>query len=128
MKRILVIIAVLITAGVNAQNVAIAPSRLYYKLGLGEYKNQTVTITNNSPVKQSFTVTFTDFEAPGTAGKSKFMGIGESENSCSKWLSASPSFFELEAGQSQQVQVLLQVPNLPDANKVKWSAMRVKLA
>ena len=112
----------------HAQNVSIAPSRLYYKVPLGEYKSQVVTVTNNSTSKQSFTISFTDFEAPGTEGKSKFMEIGESENSCSKWLSASPSFFEIEAGQTQQVTVLLQVPNLPDANKVKWSAMRVKIA
>jgi P pilus assembly chaperone PapD len=127
----LLLLAILIT-GINsvlqAQNVSIAPSRLYYKVALGEYKSQVVNITNNSSVKQSFTVTFTDFEAPGAEGKSKFMEPGESENSCSKWMSATPSYFEIEAGQTQQVTVLLQVPNLPDANKVKWSAMRVKLA
>src|SRR4051812_34867141 len=101
-------------AQVNAQSIAIAPSRLYYKVALGEYKNQTISITNNSGSKQSFTISFTDFEAPGTAGKSKFMNIGESENSCSKWLSATPSFFEMEPGQTQQVQVLMQIPNTPD--------------
>ena len=111
-----------------AQNVALAPSRLYYKVGIGEYKSQNVTVTNNSTTKQSFTVSFSDFEAPGTEGKSKFMDIGESENSCSKWVSASPSFFEIEPGQSQQIAVLLQVPNLPDANKVKWTALKIKLA
>jgi P pilus assembly chaperone PapD len=111
-----------------AQNVSLAPSRLYYKVGLGEYKSQTVTVTNNSSSTQSFTLSFSDFEAPGKEGKSKFMEIGESENSCSKWLSASPSYFEIEPGQSQQVTVLLQVPNLPEANKVKWSAMKIKLA
>ncbi len=115
-------------SGVIAQNVSIAPSRLYYKIDAGGYKSQAVTITNSSRVKQSFTITFSDFEAPGVEGKSKFMDAGESENSCSKWLSASPSFFEIEPGQSQTVQVLLQVPNIPEANKVKWSAMKVKLA
>jgi len=112
----------------QAQNVSIAPSRLYYKVAVGDYKNQTVTITNNSREKESFSVSFGDFEAPGTEGKSKFMDAGESENSCSKWLSASPSFFEIEPGKSQQIQVLMQIPNLPDANKVKWSAMKIKLA
>jgi P pilus assembly chaperone PapD len=124
----LLIIAALTVACAQAQNVSIAPSRLYFKVGLGEYKNQTVTITNNSQSKQSFTVSFADFEAPGSSGKSKFMDIGESENSCSKWLSATPSFFEIEPGQSQQIQVLLQIPNLPEANKVKWSAMKIKIA
>jgi P pilus assembly chaperone PapD len=61
-------------------------------------------------------------------GKSKFMKQGESENTCSQWLSATPSFFELEAGATQKVQVLLQVPSTPEANKVKWAAMQIKLA
>jgi len=125
---ILFILLAGIQFSLNAQNVSLAPSRLYYKVSLGEYKSQTVTVTNNSSGKQSFTISFSDFEAPGSEGKSKFMEIGESENSCSKWLSASPSFFEIEAGQTQQVTVLLQVPNLPEANKVKWSAMKIKLA
>ncbi len=127
-KRILLFVFLGMTTLMQAQNVSIAPSRLYYKVGLGEYKSQVVTVTNNSTVKQSFTISFADFEAPGTEGKSKFLEIGESENSCSKWLSASPSYIDIEAGQSQHVTVLLQVPNLPDANKVKWSAMRIKLA
>jgi len=126
MKKIKTQIVSVLVAGLGfisastAQNVSLSPSRLYYKVGLGEYKSQVVTVSNTSTTKQSFTVSFTDFEAPGNEGKSKFMEIGESENSCSKWLSVSPSFFEIEPGQTQQLTVLLQVPNLPDANKVKW--------
>src|SRR5258708_3269333 len=99
-KRLFTLItaSLMILSQVDAQNVSIAPSRLYYKVGLGDYKNQTITIGNSSSVKQSFTVVFSDFEAPGTGGKSKFMDAGESENSCSKWLSATPSFFEIEPG------------------------------
>lgn len=129
-KQIITLLAIGIGISFHpkAQNVSLAPSRLYYKVGLGEYKSQVVTVTNSSTSRQSFTISFTDFEAPGREGKSKFMDIGESENSCSKWMSASPSFFEMDPGQSQQVTVLLQVPNMPEANKVKWSAMRIKLA
>jgi P pilus assembly chaperone PapD len=111
----------------GAQSVSMSPSRLYYKVDVGAYKTQTVTVTNNSSVRQAFNVSFGDFEPAGYQGKSKFMKPGESEHSCSEWLTATPSFFELDPGQSQKVQVLLQVPNAPDANKVKWSAMRIKL-
>ena len=109
------------------QSVSIAPSRLYYKTSIGEYKTQEVTITNSSTGKQTFTVGFSDFEPQGILGKSQFMKPGESPNSCSNWLTATPSFFELEPGQSQKVQILLQVPSSPDANKVKWAAMQIKL-
>ena len=112
----------------NAQNASISPSRLYYKTPVGEYKVQEVSITNSSTHNQSFIVSFGDFEASGVNGKSKFMKAGESENSCSQWLSADPSFFELEAGQTKKIKVLLQVPASPDANKVKWASMLVKMA
>lgn len=126
-KCISVLMFVLTAFGTFAQNVSIAPSRLYYKTSIGEYKTQEVTVTNSSTTKQSFTIGFTDFEPSGVLGKSQFMKPGESPNSCSQWLTATPSFFELEPGQSQKIQVLMQVPSTPEANKVKWAAMQVKL-
>jgi P pilus assembly chaperone PapD len=116
------------TVTVNAQNVSISPSRLYYKTPIGEYKVQEVSVTNSSTANQSFVISFGDFEPSGAQGKSTLMKPGESENSCSQWLSAEPSFFELPAGQTQKVKVLMQVPSSPEANKVKWAAMQVKLA
>jgi len=111
-----------------AQNVSLSPSRLYFKASAGETKKQVVHITNNSTTKQSFTASFGDFAAPGTDGKTTLMKPGESEHSISKYLSASPSFFELEPGKSQDIQVIIDLPNLPEANKVKWGTMILKLA
>ncbi len=126
--NILVLFFCLVTGLLNAQNVSISPSRLYYKTSIGEYKVQVVTITNNSTNNQSFAVSFGDFEPSGVQGKSQLMKSGESPNSCSQWLSADPSFFQLEAGKTQKINVLLQVPSSPEANKVKWASMQVKLA
>ncbi len=123
----LLILCFLITS-VQAQNVSISPSRLYYKTSIGEYKVQEVSVTNSSTMPQSFTVSFGDFEPSGSLGKSQLMKKGESENSCADWLSAEPSFFEIHPGQTQKIKVLMQVPSSPDANKVKWAAMQVKLA
>ena len=125
--KISLVAAALLVQSATAQHVSLSPSRLYYKVGEGEYKSQSVNVTNNATYKQSFSVSFADFEPAGYQGKSKFMEAGESENSCSKWLTASPSFFELEPGQTQKIEVLMQVPQSPDANKVKWSAMKIKL-
>jgi P pilus assembly chaperone PapD len=90
-------------------------------------KKQTVHITNNSNVKQSFVVSFGDFSTTGTDGKTQLMKAGESHHSCSQYMSASPSFFELEPGKSQDVEVIMDLPNLPEANKVKWGTMMLKL-
>lgn len=125
---VLMIILFLSTTAIFSQSVAVSPSRLYYKLGLGEYKSQEVTVTNNSKTPQSFQVSFADFESRGNKGKTTVMNVGESEHSCSNWISATPSFFTLNPGETQKVKVLMQVPNTPDANKVKWAIMIVKLA
>ncbi|MBK8585594.1 MAG: hypothetical protein IPN88_09270 [Bacteroidetes bacterium] len=127
-SRILFALFLISSGVINGQNVSISPSRLYYKTPIGEYKTQEINITNSSPNKQAFVVSFSDFEPAGIEGKSRFMKAGESENTCSQWLSATPSFFELDPGATQKVQVLLQVPASPEANKVKWAAMQIKLA
>jgi P pilus assembly chaperone PapD len=115
------------SAYMNAQSVSISPSRLYFKTPVGEMKTQEVSITNNSSASQSFTVSFSDFEAAGNQGKSQFMKAGESVNSCADWLNATPSFFEIGPGETQKIKILLQVPSTPEANKVKWAAMQVKI-
>ncbi|MEP7264007.1 MAG: hypothetical protein ABI772_05905 [Bacteroidota bacterium] len=124
-------IAILLVTGlirINAQSVSLSPSRLYFKAGPGEVKKQIVHVTNNSTTSQSFTLSFGDFAAPGADGKTQLMKPGESEHSCSVYMSASPSFFDLEAGKSQDVEVVIDLPNLPEANKVKWGTMILKLA
>ncbi len=113
---------------VNAQNVSLAPSRLYFKAGPGEVKKQIVHVTNNSETSQSFTISFGDFSAPTADGKTQLMKPGESEHSSTAYMSASPSFFDLGPGKSQDVEVIIDLPNLPEANKVKWGTMMLKLA
>ncbi|WP_207427933.1 molecular chaperone [Pedobacter sp. SYSU D00535] len=119
---------VILISTVRAQSVSVAPSRIYYKVNPGESKTQSLKITNNSSKKQAFQITFGDFAAPGSTGKSTLLKPGESPNSLAKNISANPSFFELEAGESKDVQVILELPNLPESNKVKWGTMLIKLA
>jgi hypothetical protein len=110
------------------QSASVSPSRLYFKTSVGDYKLQEVTISNNSTRAQAFTISFGDFEPAGMQGKSTVMQPGESPNSCAGWLSADPSYFEVPAGQSKKVKVMLQVPATPEADKVKWAAMKIRLS
>ncbi len=122
------IIFLLAGVATMSQSVSVSPSRLYFTTAIGEFQSQSVTVTNNSSSPQSFQISFADFEAKGNKGKSTLMDQGESVHSCSGWLSASPAFFTIAAGKSQKVDILMQVPNLPEANKVKWAVMNVKMA
>src|SRR5438045_1244886 len=80
-----------------AQSVSVSPSRFYFKAAPGETKKQVLHVTNTSPNRQSFTISFGDFSVPGIDGKTKMLKAGESEHSCSNYMSASPSFFELDS-------------------------------
>src|SRR6185436_16243483 len=119
-KPIATLAFILLGSAVFAQSVSLSPSRVYYKAAPGETKKQVVHVTNNSDAKQTFTLTFGDFSAPGIDGKTQLMKPGESEHSLSAYMNASPSFFELEPGKSQDVEVIIDMPNLPESNKVRW--------
>jgi P pilus assembly chaperone PapD len=128
MKNLITCFAILFFGNANSQNVSLSPSRLYFKAAPGEVKKQIVHVTNNSTSKQSFTITFGDFAAPGIEGKTQMLKPGESEHSCYSNMSASPSFFDVEPGKTQDVEVVIDLPNLPESNKVKWGTMMLKLA
>src|SRR5207249_2176593 len=83
-----------------AQNISVSPSRFYYKTAPGETKKQILHVTNSSQNRQSFNISFGDFAAPGVNGKTQMMKAGESEHSLAGYMSASPSFFELDPGKS----------------------------
>ncbi|MBC7912813.1 MAG: molecular chaperone [Pyrinomonadaceae bacterium] len=123
----LLLVFCLLTSISKAQSISVSPSRFYYKVNPGGIKSQILKVTNNSTAKESFVITFGDFAAPGTQGKSVLMKPGESPNSLVKNISANPSFFELEPGKSQDVQVILEMPNLPESNKVKWGTLMLKI-
>lgn len=107
---------------------SVSPSRLYYKLAPGGYKSQTIHITNSGKTTESFTVNFANFSSPGKKGKTLIDTTMNSEHGCSQWLSASPSFFEIGPGETQDIEILLQLPNIPEANTVRWAIINVKSA
>ncbi len=114
--------------GLMAQSAAVSPSRVYFNAEPGQAQTRRITVTNTSDTPQSFTVSFADFGSPGTEGKTELMEPGESVHSASNWLSASPSLIELNTGESRDVDIILQVPDSPEAARVVWSTVLVRLA
>lgn len=118
---------ILLSIVVLSQSASVSPSRLYYDVLPGEYKSQKLLVTNNSTTTETFQISFADFGSPGKEGKTRIDSSG-SKHGCAKWLTASPSFFELAPGESKNVEILMQVPNIPEANSVRWAVASVKLA
>ncbi len=111
-----------------SQSVSVSPSRLYFKELPGGYKSQKIRVTNNGSKNETFQVVFSDFVSTGNQGKTEIIKGKEYVHGLSPWLSASPAFFDLAAGATQEVEVLLQVPSLPEANNVRWAIAAVKLS
>ncbi|MCU4156223.1 hypothetical protein J1N10_09560 [Carboxylicivirga sp. A043] len=131
MKNLVFILMCLVLGGitqVNAQSVSVSPSRLYYKEALGGYKSQKIRVTNNGSSTETFQVVFNNFGSTGNKGKTQLIEEEEYQHGCSQWLSASPAFFELAPGVTQDVEIMLQVPNVPEANTARWAVANVKLS
>ncbi|MCU4177356.1 fimbrial biogenesis chaperone [Carboxylicivirga sp. N1Y90] len=128
MKIAYTLICLLFPLGLAAQSVSVTPSRLYYKESLGGYKGQKIRVTNNGSTPQTFQVTFNNFASDGNKGKTQLITDTEYEHGCSQWLSASPAFFEIAPGVTQDVEIMMQVPNVPEANNARWAVAAVKLS
>ncbi len=126
---LLLLIAVLFAnIGVKAQSASVSPSRLYFDVAPGNYKSQKLRIMNNGTKVQTFTINFSDFSSNGVKGKTTIDSVSDNVHSMANWLTASPSFFEVAPGELKEVEILLQLPNTPEANTVKWAVASVKLA
>ncbi len=130
LKSVLLISLTLFLSGyLNAQRgTSVSPSRLYFKVSPGGYKSQTIHVTNSGKTEESFTVTFANFSSPGNKGKTKIDTNRNAEHGLAHWLSASPSYFTVKPGETKDVEILLQLPNTPDANTVRWGIAVVKSA
>ncbi len=127
-KSILLLLITTLFLGLNAksQSASVSPSRLYFNVSPGSYKSQKLRVMNNGKSTQTFTVNFANFNSEGAEGKTTIDSSGA--HGMANWLTASPSFFEVAPGELKEIDILLQVPNTPDANTVRWSVASVKLA
>jgi|TARA_B100000965_G_scaffold374366_1_gene365592 P pilus assembly chaperone PapD len=109
------------------QKISTSPTRLNYKVSPGGSSTGLITVTNNADRRQTFTVDFGDFDA-SRAGKSKFMEKGTLPRSCADWLSATPALFELDPGESQQIRVVMDVPQDSSALVARWAVAYIRLS
>ena len=111
-----------------SQSTSVAPTRVFFSNELGESRVKTVSVMNKTQTPQSYQVTFLDFEVTNKKGKPTLLEAKKDAHSISPWISASPSFFTLQPGATEEIKVTLDLPNTPEAYKVKWGAMSIKLA
>lgn len=127
-RIIIILVFSLLSSGLWAQSAAVSPSRVYFNAEPGQTQSRRITVTNNSETSQVFTVSFADFSSPGQDGKTELQDPADNPQSATQWLSASPSLLELAPGESRDVEIVMQVPNLREANRVIWATALVRLA
>lgn len=108
----------------DASGVSISPSSLRFNLKPGSTLSKEVKITNDSKGSFKFQIGFSDFMMD-TNGKPIGIKGSQSKYTLSKWISASPSYFELKPGEVKKIIVTVDIPNSDTANIAAWTIMMI---
>ena len=115
------------TTALKVTGVSVSPSRLRMNGKPGETVIETIKITNNTDVANSFSMNFFDFDMNGK-GKSAFSEPGTGKYSLSKWASVSPTFVELAPGERKEITWTISLPDTDEGHRAAWSILMVEMA
>lgn len=101
---------------------SVSPSTLHFSLKPGTSKMMEVKITNDTKQKYTFQANFSDF-VMNTSGKPAGVKNGESKYGLSQWTTISPSYFELQPGETKKIAVTVNVPNSDSSNHAAWTVL-----
>lgn len=126
-KAALFILPLLFVFEGYGQKISTSPTRLNFKVPPGGSQRGKITVANNSEERQIFQVDFGDFDA-SREGKSQFLEKGQLPRSCAEWVSADPSYFELQPGEQQEIMLVMDVPQDSTALMARWAVAYIRLA
>ncbi len=104
--------------------ISVTPSSLRFNTKPGASSTKQVKITNDAKKLFKFQTGFSDF-VMGRDGKPKGIKPTESKYALSKWITVSPSYFELNPGESKTITVTIDVPNSDTANIAAWTILMI---
>lgn len=107
--------------------IAVTPSSLRFNAKPGSTASKQVKVTNDTKKPFKFQIGFTDFDMDRN-GKPKGIKVNESKYTLSKWVSVSPSYFDLNPGESKMITVTIDVPDKDTANIAAWTIMMIDQA
>ena len=110
----------------KAQNLGVHPTTLEFNLINGQSETQVINISNGSDKKVQFKLYLNDWIRDSVGGHAYFEPNTQ-PRSCSRWVTLSKNFVELEPGQFTTVNVKLQLPDSPAVtNQMKWSMLFIE--
>ena len=115
------------TIDITTSGVAISPSRLRFNASPGNTKTANIKINNDTEEGKAFRIKFNDFNM-NEHGKSQFVEPGNGKYGISNWVSVSPSYIEIAAGEKKEITVTLDVPDDEAGQKAAWGIMMIEEA
>jgi hypothetical protein len=110
---------------ITDMGVAVAPSTMRFHCKPGKTQKMNLTLTNDTYQKNSFKLTFSDVTMNGQ-GKISPVPTGQYEKfGLSKYVSASSNFVELMPGEQKKVEIIVTLPDEPNAYFPYWGLLMV---
>jgi len=127
MKKVAVsiLLSLMVFSGnlVFSQDFEVAPVDIDFSVEPGESDFRIVYVTNHSNKKASFLLSMADF-IMDERGEAQEAPAGTTDRSCANWLTISPSFFDLNPNERQEVMVSILVPK--DDYSTRWARVFVR--
>lgn len=115
------------TNGIDTKGVSVSPAHFHLNMKPGQVKSYKIKVNNDTEGKQEFKVTSYDFNMNGK-GKSAFIAPGTGKYSLSKWMNISPTFFEINPGETKEISFTISIPNDSTGNRAAWSIIMIEQA
>ena len=110
------------TSPSTVDGISVSPSSIILSIVPGKSEVKNVRVSNSTKNTFKFKISFTDFIMDAN-GKPIEVKADKSKYALSKWVVASPSFFELVGGQSIQINVRIDIPPTDSAAHACWTIL-----
>jgi hypothetical protein len=104
----------------------VRPATIEFSITPGTTASRKIFVTNTLTEKTQFTVYLNDWRRD-TVGGHVFSEPGPDQRSCAKWVTIDNTFFELEPGQRQEINITLQHPiDSTEVLQMKWCMLFIE--
>jgi len=108
----------------SKQAISIGPNTLDFKIERGKSGKQIIRVVNNKPRLYKFTFFARDWDIDSMGKSIHFDSAGKEPFSCAKWVTFDNPYVEVDAGQTKEVIVTMNVPDSAEATaEMKWCAI-----
>lgn len=102
--------------------VAVSPASMHLSIKPGQTIVKEVKVNNDTKDIKKFSVGFNDYDM-SVIGKPQ--ATKDSKYGLSKWISASPTFFEMKPHSTQKIKLTISIPDQEESNIAAWTIMTI---